>query len=230
MLSVENIDFYIGAVNILRGVSLRVREKEIVGLVGRNGAGKTSTIKNIIGLFRPRRGRIIYRGMDITKLPAAKRARLGIGYSPEDSRVYPELTVLENLMIPMWIRRVSRDVLDLVFDIFPEIKEFLDRKGQNLSGGQKKMVSIARALALDPDLLLLDEPFEGLSPAVVARFQRAIKRIRELGKTIIIASARINVLVGLADRVYVIERGEIIHEGSPDEIIQNEQLMRIIGR
>ena len=231
MLEVRDLQFSIGSINILRKVDLKIEKGEIVGLLGRNGAGKTSTIKNILGIYRPKAGRIIFNNVDITQLPTEKRIMMGIGYSPEDSRVFPDLTVEENLRLPLWIKGEKHEdvALEKVFEIFPEIKRLLDRKGRYLSGGEKKMVAIGRALALNPTLLLLDEPFEGLAPIVVGRFKNAIKRIKEMGKTILIAESRVGILSELVDRLYIIERGEIIFEGTPQELLSNEALLKIVG-
>lgn len=232
LLEVRDLRLSIGTVSILRGVSLSVSEGEIVGLVGRNGAGKTSTLKSILGLYRPKAGSVKFKGTDVTRLPPEKRVLMGMGYSPEDSRVFPDLTVEENLRLPLWVRgeRGEDDALRKVFEVFPEIRRLIGRKGRHLSGGERKMVSIGRALALDPALLLLDEPFEGLAPMVVERFKTSIERIRDMGKAILIAESRVDHLVGLADRVYVIERGEIVFSGKPSELMSNEALLRMIGR
>jgi branched-chain amino acid transport system ATP-binding protein len=248
LLKIENLDFYIGSTQILRSVSLGVNEGEVVCLVGRNGAGKSSIIKSIIGLYLPRSGRITLKGKDITNLPPRERVLLGLGYSPEDARVFSDLTVEENINLSTWITGKAKRAESLgsgvviqregnqgttsfekVFSIFPEIKKFLKRKGLYLSGGEKKMISITRALALSPLLLLLDESFEGLAPIVVNRFKEALKRIRDLGITILLAESNIRTASQVADRLYVVERGEIIFEGNPSEILENEKLLRIVG-
>lgn len=232
LLDVKNLQFSIGKITILRNINLKISRGEVVGLVGRNGAGKTTTIKNIVGIYRPQSGKILFNGIDITHVSADYRIKLGLGYSPEDARVFPDLTVRENLLLPVWIRGTKGEdkALKPVFEVFPEIKDFLERKGKYLSGGQKKIVAIARALALDPLLLLLDEPFEGLAPLVLKRLKRAILKIRKLGKTVFIASSRISVLSDIIDKVYIIERGEILFEGSPSDALNNELLLRVIGR
>jgi branched-chain amino acid transport system ATP-binding protein len=169
----------------LHGVSLTVDDGEVVSLVGRNGAGRTTIIESIIGLLPVRSGNIKFRGQDITRLPPHKRAKCGIGYAPENSGIFPELTVGENLMISRWLSdktvRGATQKVDAeaqALSVFPEVGKFLSRPGLNLSGGQKKMVSIARAMALAPSLMILDEAFEGLAPVVVKRFRDVARRIR----------------------------------------------------
>jgi branched-chain amino acid transport system ATP-binding protein len=233
LLEIENLDFNVDSTQILRSVSMGVDEGEVVCLVGRNGAGKSSIIKSIIGLYLPKSGKITFQGTDITNLSPRERVILGLGYSPEDARVFSDLTVEENIKISTWItektKRAESFSFEKIFDIFPEIKKFLKRKGLHLSGGEKKMVSIARALALSPSLLLLDESFEGLAPIVVNRFKDALRRIRDLGTTILLSESHIRTASQVADRSYIVERGEIIFEGHPKEILENEKLLRIVG-
>src|SRR3989442_1246650 len=190
MLELERVNTFRGAAQILRDLSLRVGDGESVCLVGRNGAGKTTTIDSIMGLLPMRSGRVILRERDITRLPAHRRALLGIGYAPEDCGIFPDLSVEENFQITSWLARPGAargaaapagDGYERVFSLFPEVREFLTRRGLHLSGGQKKMVAISRALTLRPSVLLLDEPFEGLAPVVVTRLIEAVKAIKALG-------------------------------------------------
>lgn len=233
LLEIENLDFYVGSTQILRSISLEIDEGEVVCLVGRNGAGKSSILKNIIGLYSPQSGKITFKGIDITSLSPRERVILGLGYSPEDARVFSDLIVEENINISTWITDKTKKAkpvgFEKIFDIFPEIKKFLKRKGLYLSGGEKKMVSISRALALSPSLLLLDESFEGLAPIVVNRFKDALRRIRDLGITILLSESHIRTTSQVADRLYIVERGEIIFEGLPNEILKDENLLRIVG-
>ena len=188
-LELESLHTYRGPAHVLQGVSLRVGAGEAVCLVGRNGAGKTTTIDSMMGLLPVRSGRILLGNRDITRLPTHERARLGIGYAPEDAGIFPDLTVAENFQISQSLVAAGRQgsmaagtgVDQRVFDLFPEVRQFLSRRGLNLSGGQKKMVAIARALTLSPSILLLDEPFEGLAPVVVSRFIEAVRRIKAMG-------------------------------------------------
>jgi len=234
MLEVDDINTFRGPAHILNGVSLRVGAQEVVCLVGRNGAGKTTTIESVNGLLAVRSGRVRFRGEDITRLPPHKRARRGIGYAPEGAHIFPDLTVAENLMISRWLSEAavrSRGAElgeDRVFSVFPEIRGLLGRRGLNLSGGQKKMVAIARAMALSPFLLLLDEAFEGLAPSVVGRFRDAVAMIKAMGISILIAESGLANAAAVADRLYAIDRGEIIFEGSPQETLANEDVMRTL--
>ncbi len=234
LAELKDLDFSVDSTQILRSVSLRVHEGEIVCLLGRNGAGKTSIIKNIIGLYSPSSGNILFKGEDITNLPPRNRVLLGLAYSPEDMRVFSELTVEENINLSTWItsdtERMKDFSLERTFDVFPEIRKLLKRRGAYLSGGEKKMVSITRALALNPALLLLDESFEGLAPRAVSRFRDALRRIRDLGITILLAESNLRIASQVAERSYIVERGEIVYEGAPDEILENERLLKLIGR
>jgi len=234
MLEVDDINTFRGPAHILNGVSLRVGAQEVVCLVGRNGAGKTTTIESVNGLLAVRSGRVRFRGEDITRLPPHKRARRGTGYAPEGAHIFPDLTVAENLMISRWLSEAavrSRGAElgeDRVFSVFPEIRGLLGRRGLNLSGGQKKMVAIARAMALSPFLLLLDEAFEGLAPSVVGRFRDALAMIKAMGISILIAESGLANAATVADRLYAIDRGEIIFEGSPQAALANADVMRTL--
>ncbi len=236
MLEIEGINTFRGPAHVLNGVSLTVGAREVVCLVGRNGAGKTTTIESINGLLPMRSGTVRFRGEDISRLPAHKRAQRGIGYAPEGASIFPDLTVSENLMISRWLSEKSVRARgddsevgeDRVFAVFPEIRAFLPRRGLNLSGGQKKMVAIARAMSLSPFLLLLDEAFEGLAPAVVGRFRDAVIAIKAMGVSILIAESNLVNAAAVADRLYAIDRGEIIFHGSPQDALGNEDVMRTL--
>ena len=237
MLELDHINTYRGPAHILRGVSLAVRDAEAVCLVGRNGAGKTTTIESIMGLLPLRSGKITFGGRDITRLPTHRRARLGIGYAPEDAGIFPDLTVAENFQISHWLARPPRnnrstsradDSDEKIFAVFPEVREFTQRRGLHLSGGQKKMVAIARAMTLSPSILLLDEPFEGLAPVVVDRFIDAVTKIKAMGVSLLIAESNLHTARRVADRLYAIDRGEIIFEGDPRKVFENEEVMKTI--
>ena len=231
LLKIENLDVFIGSTQILRNISLSVNEGEIVCLLGRNGAGKSSIIKSTIGLYPSRSGKITFKEKDITPLSPRKKVLSGIGYSPEDTRIFTELTVEENINLSTWVRgRGEIFSYENIFAIFPKIKDFLARKGLNLSGGEKKMVSIARALALNPSLLLLDEAFEGLAPLVVNHFMEALRQIRKLGVTILLGESNARIVSQVTERTYIVERGEIIFEGHPREILENERLLKLVGK
>lgn len=237
MLDVDRIDTWRGPVQVLRGVSLRVADGESVVLVGRNGAGKTTTIETIMGLLPARAGEVSFRGRPITSLPAFQRARLGIGYAPEDAGIFPDLSVAENFHICEWLggaaaagngRAAQADVEERIFAVFPEVNALMQRRGLHLSGGQKKIVAIARAMALSPAILLLDEPFEGLAPVVVTRFIDAVKKIKSMGISLLIAESNLMTATRIADRLYAIDRGEIIYEGSPRAVFKDDGVMKTI--
>jgi branched-chain amino acid transport system ATP-binding protein len=234
LLEVDRINTFRGPAHILHDVSLKVAENEVVSLVGRNGAGRTTIIETITGLLPMRTGRITFRGRDITRLPPHRRARCGIGYAPENSGIFPELTVAENLMISRWLSDNARrgtdggDAEARALTVFPEVGKFLSRPGLNLSGGQKKMVSIARAMALAPALMILDEAFEGLAPVVVKRFRDAVMMIKGFGISLLLAESNLTSAAAIADRIYVIDRGEVIFDGAPKEALTNENVMRTL--
>ena len=200
MLEISNVNTFRVSVHVLRGVSLLVDEAEVVCLVGRNGAGKTTTIESIMGLLPVQSGTIRFHDEDITGLPPHERARRGIGYSPEDAGIFPDLTVAENIMISEWLTARTQHKVgapdvegteDRIYRVFPEVRDLFGRQGLNLSGGQKKMVAIARAMALAPSLLLLDEAFEGLAPVVVGRFRDAVNMIKGMGISILLAASNL---------------------------------------
>jgi branched-chain amino acid transport system ATP-binding protein len=236
VLEVNGIETYRGPAHILHGISLRVDKQSVVCLVGRNGAGKTTTIESIMGILPVRAGRISLDGENLTRLPPHERAKRGIGYSPEDCGVFPELSVGENLMISRWlgdeiaVRRGSPrgDPEEQAFRIFPEVKQLLTRQGLHLSGGQRKMVAIARAIMLSPTLLLLDEAFEGLAPVVVNRFTDAVMKIKAMGVSILLAESHLAAATRVGDLLYAIDRGEIIFHGSPKDALGDEKVVKAL--
>ena len=237
MLEVERINTFRGPAHVLNGVSLKVGDAESVVLVGRNGAGKTTTIDSIMGLLPIRSGKITFGGQDITRMPAHARALAGIGYSPEDAGIFPDLTVGENFLISQSLARAAgkapaatgeSGIDERVLALFPEVRAFTQRRGLNLSGGQKKMVAIARAMTLGPSILLLDEPFEGLAPVVVTRFIEAVTQIKALGVSLLIAESNLMTASRVADRLYAIDRGEIIFDGPPRRAFENTEVMKTL--
>ena len=232
LLDVKDINTYRGPAHILRGVSITVDTDEVVALVGRNGAGRTTIIESITGLLPVRSGHIRFRDEEITSLPPHRRAKRGIGYAPENSGIFPELTVAENLMISRWLasktKRGSADTDSNVFAVFPEVRQLVNRQGLNLSGGQKKMVAIARAMALAPYLLILDEAFEGLAPVVVRRFRDAVMTIKAMGISLLIAESNLVSAAAIADRLYVVDRGEIVFHGNAKAALEDENVMRAL--
>jgi branched-chain amino acid transport system ATP-binding protein len=232
MLSIRDLDVFIQASHILRRVSLEVGEREVVCLVGRNGAGKTTTLRSIMGYLRPRAGSIAFRGVAIQGRRTFEIALLGLGFAPEDSAIFPDLTVAENIEIATWTRtdgRPAAERIERAYQVFPVLRHYMARKGPQMSGGERKMLSIARALALDPDMLLLDEPFEGLSPAIIPAVSEGIAEITKLGHSILMAESNIHHVPEFATRLYVIERGEIIFAGRPDAVHADPAVLRVIG-
>ena len=236
LLELEALQTYRGAAHVLRGISLGVAARETVCLVGRNGAGKTTTIESVMGLLPVRAGRVTLAGRDISRLATHERARLGLGYAPEDAGIFPDLTVAENFEISEWLARDAGklpaggagSLEERVFGLFPEVRDFMQRRGLNLSGGQKKMVAIARALTLVPTVLLLDEPFEGLAPVVVSRFIDAVHRIKAMGVSLLIAESNLATATRIADRLYAIDRGEIIFHGDPQAALADPEVMKTL--
>ncbi len=212
-LELEGVHVNIREFVILRGVSLTVPAGQIVGLVGRNGAGKTTTLKSIMGLVAVRSGAIRLDGQDLLQTPAYERARMGIGYMPEDRRLIGTLTVEENILMPAWATRMNgyAERLNLIYSLMPEVKELAGRRAAQLSGGQQKMVALGRALMTGTKLLLLDEPFEGLAPALSQKFSALIHSLQEQGLAVLVAESDLKLISSIAEQIYTIERGEILN-------------------
>ena len=215
ILSVDAINVRIQSVPILRGLTLNVEEGEIVGLVGRNGAGKTTTMRTVMGLTKPVSGTVKVDGEDVTKFEAYRRPALGLGYMPEDRRLVPDLTVEENMLLPAWVNDELDQAggLKFIYDLMPELHDMRDRKALLLSGGQQKMAALGRALLAGTRLLLLDEPFEGVAPALAQRLSEVISTLKNENRSALIAQSELSHSVSLLDREYVIERGEIVEPG-----------------
>ena len=215
ILAVEEVFTSYGLSQVLFGVSLDVAAGECVCLLGRNGVGKTTTMRSIMGLTPPRQGRIMWKGGDVAGRHPYEIAGLGIGFVPEDRRIFADLTVWENLDVAARNRGdVSPWTLERVFDLFPKLRELVDRQGGFLSGGEQQMLTIARTLMGNPELLLLDEPSEGLAPLVVDHLKEQIARLKQDGLTILLAEQNVDFCLDLADRVYVLEKGRIRYEGT----------------
>jgi len=220
LLEVHGLETAYGASQVLFGVSLEVARGEVVALLGRNGAGKTTTLSSIMGLVRPRAGTIRFDGAEIQGREPFEACRAGLGFVPENCRLFGGLTVAENFEAA---RRPARDGatrwdLDEVLQLFPDVAQFLNRRASALSGGQQRMVAIARTLLGNPSLLLLDEPSEGLAPLVVDAILQRLKRLKASGTTVLISEQNLRFATELADRVSIIERGEIRYEGTPTEL------------
>ena len=209
LLQIENLHVNIQSVEVLRGFTLRLSEGQMVGLVGRNGAGKTTLMRSVMGHLKPRQGRIVLDGQDLTALPAHERAGLGLGYMPEDRGLVPELSVEENILVPVWVSRSLQEDerLALVYRVLPELKEMRRRKALLLSGGQQKLVALARALVVGTKLLLLDEPFEGVAPVLSKRLAEVIVSLKASRVSVLIAQSDLNHSRRLVDAEFVIERG-----------------------
>jgi branched-chain amino acid transport system ATP-binding protein len=232
MLNVANLKVDIEGSRILNGISLSVAAGELVCLVGRNGAGKTTTFRGIMGYRRALSGDITLDGTDLTRLPTWQIAQRGIGFSPEESEVYTDLTVAENIELPTWTRPSGRPGaarIEEAYTVFPKLRQYLARGGGQLSGGERKMVSIARALTLDPKLLLLDEPFEGLSPAIIPLIAEGVASIRAMGKGVLIAESNVHHIPEYVDRIYVLERGEVMFSGTLTQAHHDRDVMRVIA-
>jgi len=211
MLEVRELGVAINAVQILRGVTLAVPDGAMIGLIGRNGAGKTTLMKAVMGLLRAARGAVQFDGRDLLAEATHERVRLGIGYMPEDRRLIPDLSVEENVLVPAWAARVpdARARLERVYGLIPEMRAFAERKGSALSGGQQKLAALARALMGGTKLLVLDEPFEGVAPALAQRLAEVIANLKREGMSVLLSESDLQHSERLVDRVVVIDRGAI---------------------
>ncbi len=227
MIEVEGINTYYGLSHILFDVSLKVSKGEIVCLLGRNGAGKTTIMRSIMGLTPPRSGKVIFKGEDITGRKPYLVARMGVGYVPDDRRVFADLTVDENLEISE--RGAGKDVLwnrEKAYDFFPPLKRISDRTAGFLSGGEQQMLTIARALMTNPEFLLLDEPTEGLAPLIVNDLEEQILALKDAGLTVLLAEQNQKSALKLSSRGYIIDNGVIRYHASIEELRENEEVRR----
>ena len=220
MLEIADINTFYGGAHILHGVSLKVDAGEVVALLGRNGAGKTTTIKSAIGLVRPASGRITFAGTDTTQLASYKTCRLGLGYVPEERRIFTDLSVLENLEVG---RRPATDGLqpwttERLFQLFPNLAERRSNPGGQLSGGEQQMLTIARTLMGNPKMILLDEPSEGIAPVIVEKMAETILELKSTGLTVLISEQNLHFAKLVSDRAYIIESGEMRYEGTIAEL------------
>lgn len=218
MLEIENLTACYGESNIIPGLTLSVPDKEIVCLVGRNGVGKSTTLKSIMGLVKTPQGSIKLAGEEIISKKTYERAALGIGYVPQGRDIFPQLTVQENLELGLEVNKGKETIGEEIFELFPIIKEFLHRKGGNLSGGQQQQLAIARALVSHPKLLILDEPTEGIQPSVIEDIASAIEKVnKQLGITVLIVEQYLDFVLGVSNRYYVLDKGEICLSGLTKE-------------
>ena len=230
MLSVEDIHTYYGESHVLQGVTLRVDEGEAVALLGRNGVGKSTTINSIIGFTPPRRGQIRVHGADVTHAPSHRTAQMGVGLVPQGRGIFPTLTVRENMTLAARNAQNGGWTFERVLEAFPLLEERLDNRGSQLSGGEQQMLAIARALMTNPELLLLDEPSEGLAPMIVREIRRIMKELRQRGLSLLLVEQNLALAFSVADRVYVMNKGQIVFEGTPAELQESEEVMhRYLG-
>ncbi|HWQ75352.1 MAG TPA: ABC transporter ATP-binding protein [Syntrophomonas sp.] len=229
MLEVKEIDVYYGAIHALKKMSLEVEQGSIVTLIGANGAGKTTTLKTISGILRPKSGSITYKGKEITKVAPEKIVSLGISQVPEGRRIFPTMTVFENLEMGAYLRRDKKEILqdmESVFNRFPRLKERRKQMAGTLSGGEQQMLAIGRALMSQPELLLMDEPSMGLAPLLVKEIFEIIKEINSRGTTILLVEQNANMALSIADKAYVIETGEIVLQGTAEQLMKSEEVKK----
>jgi branched-chain amino acid transport system ATP-binding protein len=230
LVAVENVHTYYGKSHILHGVSLQIGPGEVVGLLGRNGVGKSTTLKTIMGLVYPSDGKVLLRGKPVTGLPAHKLARLGIGYVPEDRRIFRLLTVMENLRTGLDRHGVSEvrkhELLDKAFSYFPVLGERRNQAGGTLSGGEQQMLAIARAMMLEPNIILLDEPTEGLMPRMVSQIRQIIEALHREGVAILLVEQNVPLTLEASQRVYFMEKGAIRHQAAASELHVNDPVIQ----
>ena len=230
LVRVDDVHTYYGKSHILHGVSLKVEPGEVVGLLGRNGVGKSTTLKTIMGLVRPSRGTVLFNGAVITGLPPHKLARLGIGYVPEDRRIFRLLTVMENLRTGLDRDGVTEErrqkLLDKAFAYFPVLAERRTQAGGTLSGGEQQMLAIARAMMLEPKIILLDEPTEGLMPRMVSQIEQIIGVLKQEGVAILLVEQNVPLTLAASRRVYIMEKGTVRHHCAASEIDANHAVIK----
>ena len=224
MLEVEDIHTYYGDSYILQGISLRLEQGQVVAVLGRNGVGKTTLIRSIVGFTPPRRGRVLLNSEDITHRPAYEIVRSGIGLVPQGRRIFSSLNVMENLGVAERQGKGPRWGLEKILDIFPRLKERLGHRGNKLSGGEQQMLACGRALLGGPEVLLMDEPSEGLAPLLVRELGRILRQLKEGGASILIVEQNIRFALGIADHVYLMSKGRIVYESSPEDLWKNEEV------
>ena len=227
-LDMDEIHTFLGKSHVLDGVSLNIEKGEIVALLGRNGVGKSTTLKSIIGLTPPKKGSIRFAGEEISGLRPYEICRLGIGYVPEERRIFPHLTVRQNLMIGMRPNPKADQpwTIEKIYSFFPHLEKRDRQKGGNLSGGEQQMLTIARTLMGNPELALVDEPTEGLAPLIVDLVGQILRRVNEAGCSILIVEHAIDVALALASRAYIMSKGKIVFQGTREEFYANEEVRR----
>ena len=229
LLEVKDLEVYYGMINALKGISFHVDRGEIVSLIGANGAGKTTTLHTITGLIRPRSGSVLYKGSELTHIPAHKIVSMGMVHVPEGRRIFQGLTVQENLMMGAYSQKDKAKIaenMELVFKQFPRLKERSRQLAGTLSGGEQQMLAMGRALLADPELIVLDEPSMGLSPLLVSEIFEIVKSFREAGKTVLLVEQNAKKAMAISDRVYVLETGSITTSGAASDLINDESIKK----
>ncbi len=226
MLQVNEINTYYGDSHVLQGVSLNVNAGQVVCLLGRNGAGKTPTLRSIIGFTPPRSGKILFKDHDITRFSPDRIARAGVGLVPQGRRVFPDLTVRENLVLASRRKNATGWDLGAVYKQLPRLREREKNRGNELSGGEQQMLAIGRALMSNPGLLLMDEPTEGLAPLIVREIARIFSELKEKKQAILLVEQNLPLAYQVADRIYVMNKGRIVFEGTPEAVMHNEEVKR----
>ena len=218
MLKMKNLSCSYGECQVLHDTSLEVKEKELIGLIGRNGVGKTTTLKSIMGLVPPRSGSVHFFDVNLCDLPAYAIPRMGIAYMPQGRHLFPKLTVMENLRIPIIKGELDKKILGEIFGYFPRLKERLKQKAGTLSGGEQQMLAVGRALITNPKLILMDEPMEGLMPLLVKLIADTVKVINQKGTTILLDEQNLKTIKSVCQGIYIMEKGSIVYEGTPSEL------------
>lgn len=223
MLKLTDIHTYYGESHILRGISLEVEKGSVVAILGRNGMGKTTTVRSIVGFTPPRTGQVIFKGKEISRLPSYQICRMGLGLVPQGRRIFSALSVSENLLIGARPNRGSW-TSEKVYSLFPVLKERANSSGTFLSGGERQMLSIARALLTNPDLLLMDEPSEGLAPLIIEELGNIVSRLKRDGLSVLLVEQNLPMALGVSDHVYILSKGEVVYRCTPEELRMNREV------
>jgi len=229
LLEVKDLEVSYGVIRALKGISFKVDKGEIVSLIGANGAGKTTTLHTVTGLLHPSAGSVVYKGTDITRVPAHKIVSMGLVHVPEGRRIFQNLSVYDNLLMGAYSRKDKNkinDTMETVFELFPRLKERRKQMAGTLSGGEQQMLAMGRALLSDPEMIVLDEPSMGLSPLLVSEVFEIVKTFREAGKTVLLVEQNAKKAMSISDRVYVLETGSVINHGKASELINDESIKK----